>query len=396
MKLVHQILDKVFNLFSKIENKGKIIEQDFLAKKEYFTKIMENFSNEEISQLKTISLQNFYDYLQASNGENLEQIQKLFENFKPFLYENEPISSIEIQNREKENEEIQDYFIKKLHFEVEEIEDDKIILRKNKRILSLSREYSRWSGENLVQTFSDEKGVPLERVFEISTLSEYLSNITSLSSTGVSFLSRGQKDCTFDLVPSLLREKYSENELIEKFTRSASFYDKSILNKEKFSTMAYGQHFGLPTRLLDFTEAHLLAMLFAVEDYKYIEKPSIVYLVDTTQYHNEVINYRVPYLDFSNSENSDYLVKRHEGRALFIKLEDSNDRVHFQKGYFLFCQQAKYEEDISKMLSNSSYVFLIRPENKQPILEELFSLGINFESIYPDIDNLVKNLKFRG
>ena len=33
-------------------------------------------------------------------------------------------------------------------------------------------------------------------------------------------------------------------------------------------------------------------------------------------------------------------------------------------------------------------------ENKEDILKELFKLGITFENIYPDKDNMVKTIRF--
>ena len=47
------------------------------------------------------------------------------------------------------------------------------------------------------------------------------------------------------------------------------------------------------------------------------------------------------------------------------------------------------------MLSQYTHCILIPQDMKETIFNELFNIGVNYESIYPDIDNLVKNIKHR-
>ena len=47
------------------------------------------------------------------------------------------------------------------------------------------------------------------------------------------------------------------------------------------------------------------------------------------------------------------------------------------------------------MLKEYTYCVLIPQEVKETLFNELFNIGITYESIYPDIDNLVKNIKHR-
>ncbi|MGM7637662.1 hypothetical protein [Bacillus sp. Hm123] len=51
-------------------------------------------------------------------------------------------------------------------------------------------------------------------------------------------------------------------------------------------------------------------------------------------------------------------------------------------------------DSLDSMLNNYTKVAIIDKESKQKILSELFNLGITFENIYPDKDNMVKTIKF--
>lgn len=394
------IKEKILSLIRGLGNIDEVLTLEFQDKIQKYITIIQKLTDSEKEELDSIVIGDFRSFLSEEEPDDFEKIQKIFEEIKPLTSKSISESNNLVDeecSREKELEDnaLRQYFFDCLKINVSEFSEDSLKIEKNNELLREARDYVRWNGDNLQEEFSKYMEIPLEKVFEITTLSEYVSKLAEITLEGEFFLSRGQKDCTFQLKPSLFRNNtYTENILIEKFTRGASFYDESILKKEKYSRIAYAQHHGLPTRLLDFTEAHLLSLFFSVEEYDYLDKPSVVYVVDTSQYHDNIINNRVAFLDFSTKENSEHYMQQYEGEALFIKLEDSNERIHFQKGYFLLCQE-HYQRNIGDLRKNNCYAFLIRPENKKQIFDELFSIGINFESIYPDIDNLVRNIKYR-
>lgn len=108
--------------------------------------------------------------------------------------------------------------------------------------------------------------------FVIESLTEYIQLVTTISKTnkddlaGDTVIFRGIADSKFDLLPGLSRIKNldtdTESDLLNGFlTRRPD----AFAGLNDFDIMAKMQHYGLPTRLLDFSQNPLVALYFACE-----------------------------------------------------------------------------------------------------------------------------------
>lgn len=103
-------------------------------------------------------------------------------------------------------------------------------------------EITKWNCDNAVDTIAKIYGLPIENIRMIETVTEYVDFISELSETN--YVSRGQKDCTFSLLPSLVfKEKLNEaydkdmdtmQRKIDKLTAQVSTLKEKISKAETF------------------------------------------------------------------------------------------------------------------------------------------------------------------
>lgn len=112
--------------------------------------------------------------------------------------------------------------------------------------------------------------------FVIENLNEFIDiimgfekNIRGNKATIKKMLFRGMTNTSWELIPSIARSRnleFKEKELIHEFKYR---YPDIFMNlSTNFEKLSYMQHYGLPTRLLDFTENPMIALYFACNQMK--------------------------------------------------------------------------------------------------------------------------------
>ncbi|MGX8796766.1 FRG domain-containing protein [Fusibacter sp. JL298sf-3] len=262
---------------------------------------------------------------------------------------------------------------------------------------------------SVVNFLMNEYGIENDQITEVTSLSEYMDYVKNLSGK---IVSRGYSNFKYHFLPSGHRSfnnVYFSNldirNLQAEFKRKATHYYPEFKNKTAWEITAFAQHYGLPTYMLDFTESHLVSLLFSLENLD-STSAGIVLFIDYQGYNSKYhsLDYIVDCsdVDFVNSNgNTTDVVLKEIKMPIFVKSDSLNDRIHFQKGVFLLFPN---EVDLNK---NGNYMrikevskhstFVIIPQNiKEKLIEELFKIGMNFESIYPDLDNAVRSIKFKS
>ncbi len=134
----------------------------------------------------------------------------------------------------------------------------------------------------------------------ICSLSEYIRAINEVSNhessrSGENLWFRGHLKESFQLIPSIYRPSIWEEGIYNfnyEFGAFKNFKRKcQLVRSTNFEYLHLMQHFGLPTRLLDWTESSLIALFFAICDYKQDEKGNEcpnVWLIDLNEFNNRM------------------------------------------------------------------------------------------------------------
>lgn len=232
---------------------------------------------------------------------------------------------------------------------------------------------------------------------EIESLSDYIDQIGSyINNKKRLFLFRGQPD-DLPMIPKIARYPLSKND-IENIERE--IYTQFMLRSNQFidtkgyislELMSVGQHYGLPTRLLDWSSNPLIALYFAVS-----EKMKKKFGIPAIELFKQEDDYCVVYILNSDSvEIIDY-------HSEFLKLKDIslfqprtiNNRFFNQSSWFSVHPFDKKKDEYPSMNSKVKNLTRVRIHvtNCDEILEGLRQVGINNTFIYPSLESICKDI----
>lgn len=115
---------------------------------------------------------------------------------------------------------------------------------------------------------------------------------------------RGHSDCNYQLIPSVFRPLehgrfYNESKLLKEFIRIHP--EAREKHSNTLELLTYAQHYGLPTRLLDWTTNLLVAIYFACESN--FDKDAILYLYNITDELDSTALKEATYHEFVHIDN---------------------------------------------------------------------------------------------
>lgn len=243
---------------------------------------------------------------------------------------------------------------------------------------------------------------------KISSLESYIEHIAFASenifnNTNIWF--RGHANLNFELVPNILRNKnYSkEKELLanEEFRNKAKGFIDNYSDFNLAESYFLMQHFGLKTRLLDWTEGSLIALFFSLKigpnDNKFIDP--CIWLINP----NELNNLALGINKIISNDQNNILLEYFSNPAtiknknpIAISSTYSNKRILRQKGCFTI---HRTKEDLlslyRKNKNNNIAKIIINRKKADTILEQLKMAGISESSMFPDLEGLTSELNLK-
>jgi hypothetical protein len=187
---------------------------------------------------------------------------------------------------------------------------------------------------------------------------------------------RGQASIDWSLVPRMGRPpnaRVSEREILTGFkNRAVTFFESAGYDDWDWLTVA--QHYGIPTRLLDWSTSPLTAAFFAVCEPS--EKDAAIIALHPPRH-------------FERAKNPDPL--NTQGVAVFLPRFVAG-RITSQRG--MFTLHGPPTVAVEEMPGAVLKRIRIPRERCLEIQKELFFYGTNWGTIYPDLEGVAKSYKW--
>ncbi len=236
----------------------------------------------------------------------------------------------------------------------------------------------------------------------VSSLSEYLDAFSFIKSATEPFWFRGHAKLSYKVVPSALRyptnaERAKALALLDEFRRYAEYrLEKPPATTDKLKWLQLAQHYGLPTRLLDWTQSAVVALYFACCSQP--TEDGLVLVLNPADLNKET-HYKErrvfdatadasiidPYLLFGPDEMPS------GEKAIAIYPSWNSQRIIMQQGAFTLSGSKQFE--LTSSQASSLVALPILKHVKKELMAELAIVGVTRMSIFPEHEHLCAYLR---
>ncbi len=238
----------------------------------------------------------------------------------------------------------------------------------------------------------------------IDSFDNFIKYVSHYSNEKRIRLFRGQKDDKplnsklYRLVNknSRLNEFYEiEKNIISEFKKLAYLHSNITNEFNDWEILSIAQHFGLPTRLLDWSSNPLVALWFAFENEKKDDKKRIVWGLVVDNNYLVDIEKDIPFKQrFFKVFKPKYIDPRINAQNSWFSIQNINIfENNGGDGLPLINQNESMDE--SEEFEYSLVKLIIPNSERIKILRKLDLLGINHFSLFPGLEGLCKTIEWK-
>lgn len=248
--------------------------------------------------------------------------------------------------------------------------------------------------------------------YELKDLSHYMEILQKLQSrVKHSLWFRGNTRQSFKLVPTLYRHPTEsstskllmlERELMTRFRQRSIPYISRDLSDD-WEALFFMQHYGVPTRLLDWTENSLIALHFALMYANSSARANaVVWVLDPVSWNRAALrhlSYSGGVFTTMDGDLKGYAVRADPSSLFPVAMYGAHNsaRIVAQQGVFtIFGSEQTPIEKLAtgdKSYRGTLSQIVIKPNKVRAIRKSLLAQGITETVVFPDLEGLAKETR---
>ncbi|RAZ82376.1 FRG domain-containing protein [Cereibacter johrii] len=257
--------------------------------------------------------------------------------------------------------------------------------------------------------------MPISEI-EVSSISDLIEEILQRGrelEPGRFFWFRGLSRRSHSLLPSIMRDGKSfdivrerEERLLARFRQRSIAYWKEGYNQTLWDQLFSMQHYGLPTRLLDWSENLMVSLYFALQsratDAFADADPPVVWCVDPIAWNRATPSLSgygetIHVLTTVNEEIESYepMSNRRQVKYPVAMFGSHNsDRIVAQRGtFFIWGNSTESLEEFSESDVDANLTRFVLSGSPADLFKDLQKLGFTETMIFPEMSYLAEELK---